>query len=48
VDKNAAETLNEIETAQAGFRTSIETTKKLAAQSDQLLKRFRKEVEEGS
>ena len=40
-------TLNEIEASQTAMRASIETTKKLSAQTDKLIKRHRKELEHG-
>ena len=40
-------TLTEIEGSQTALRKSIEVTKKLSAQVDGLLKRHRKELEEG-
>ena len=40
-------TLTEIEGSQGALRKSIEVTKKLSAQIDRLLKRHRKELEQG-
>lgn len=40
-------TLTEIEASQIAMRESIEVTKKLAAQTDRLIKRHRKELQRG-
>lgn len=40
-------TLNKIEETQAALRESIESAKRLADQSDRLIKQHRKEMEKG-
>jgi hypothetical protein len=40
-------TLNEIEASQTAMRESIEVTKRLSAQTDRLVKRYRRELSKG-
>jgi hypothetical protein len=47
VQKRSEATLLEIEGSQTAMRKSIDVTKKLSAQIDRLLKRHRKERDEG-
>lgn len=46
VDKRIDETLSNIEQTQAELRESIRTAKRLAEQSDRLIKQHRKEIAE--
>lgn len=47
VNDKADKTLTEIEASQSALRKSIEVTNKLSAQIERLLKRHRKELEQG-
>jgi hypothetical protein len=47
VSDKGDKTLNKIEETQAALRESIESAKRLADQSDRLIKQHRKEMEKG-
>ena len=47
MNAKSGKTLTEIEGSQTAMRESIEVTKRLSTQIDRLLKRHRRELEEG-